>query len=44
MAGVVTGVGAKACRLEQTPGEKLGEELRSEHRTHVSWAGDRDAL
>lgn len=35
-AGVRTGVGAKACRLEQIPGETLEEELRSEHGTHVS--------
>lgn len=40
----MTGVGAKTCKLGQTPGEKLGEELRSEHRTHVSWAGDSDTV
>lgn len=43
-AGVRTTVGAKACSLEQIPGETLGEELRSEHRTHVSWAEDSDTV
>ena len=34
-AGVRIGVGTKAWRLEWAPGEKLREELRSEHRTHM---------
>lgn len=35
VAGVRSGVGTKAWRLEWAPGEKLREEFRSEHRTHM---------
>lgn len=43
-AGVRTGMGTKAYRLEQIPGEISGEELRSEHRTCVSWTEDSDTV